>query len=131
MCGATPWLGPSLNMRCTEGWLVGSRWRRSVHAGTSLMMILPFSWTVWLLTMLTMATPRLHRIPKEMQKPRPLSIAMMYLRGSPQQVQSSRGGFFSCLVLGLPSSVSSIASPVCCRFSSLLQDKPQRNPRLF
>lgn len=32
---------------------------------------------VWLLTMLTMATPKLHRIPKEMQKPMPERMAMM------------------------------------------------------
>lgn len=32
---------------------------------------------VWLLTMLTMATPKLHRIPKEMQKPMPDRMAMM------------------------------------------------------
>lgn len=44
---------------------------------TSLMTILLFWWTVLLLTMPTMATPRLHRIPKEMQKPRPLRMAMM------------------------------------------------------
>ena len=84
------------------------------------MMISPFTWTVWLLTMLTMATPRLHRMPKEMQKPRPLSMAMMYLRGSPKHVQSHRGVFRSWSSRGLPSSVSSMASPVCCRFSSLL-----------
>ncbi|TNN04666.1 Vesicular glutamate transporter 3, partial [Schistosoma japonicum] len=35
-----------------------------------------------------MATPRLHRIPKEMQKPRPLMTAMMYRLGMPQQLQS-------------------------------------------
>ncbi|TNN87048.1 hypothetical protein EYF80_002803 [Liparis tanakae] len=71
---------------------------------TSVMMILPFSWIVLLLTMLTMATPKLHRMPKEMQKPIPLSIAMMYLRGSPKQVQSHRGFFRSWSALGLPSS---------------------------
>lgn len=98
--------------------------KEAEFAGTSLMIILPFWWTVLLLTMLTMATPKLHRIPKEMQKPSPLSIAMMYLRGSPKHVQSHRGVFRSWSSLGLPSSVSSIASPVCCRFSILLHDKP-------
>ena len=71
-----------------------------------------------------MATPKLHRMPKEMQKPRPLSIAMMYLRGAPKHVQSHSGAFRSCSADGLPSSVSSICSPVCCFFSSLLHDKP-------
>lgn len=88
--------------------------------GTSLMMIFPFWWIVLLLTMLTMATPRLQRIPKEMQKPRPLSTAMMYLRGSPKQVQSHRGARRSWSARGLPSSVNSMASPVCCFFSSRL-----------
>lgn len=92
--------------------------------GTSFTMILPFWWIVLLLTMLTIATPKLQRIPKEMQKPSPLRMAMMYLRGSPKQVQSHSGAFRSGSSRGLPSSVSSITSPVCCRFSSLLHRKP-------
>ena len=46
-------------------------------ARTSVTMILPSRWMVLLLTMLTIATPRLQRMPKEMQKPSPLMMAMI------------------------------------------------------
>lgn len=101
---------------------------------TSLMMIFPPRCIVLLLTMSTMATPRLQRIPKEIQKPSPLMMAMMYLRGSPKQVQSHTGAFFSGTSKGFPSSVNSMVSPVFCLFSSTLPSQrgqvSQRTPRL-
>ena len=83
----------------------------------------PSTYTVLLLTISTMATPRLHRIPKEMQKPRPLMTAMMYRLGMPQQLQSQMyrlgmpqqlqsqtGRCALDVCTGLPSSFSSMAS---------------------
>lgn len=59
-----------------QAWLCSQTDRRTEDGPTSLMT-LPPRWTVLLLTMSTMATPRLQRMPKEMQKPRPLMMAMM------------------------------------------------------
>lgn len=84
------------------------------------LIIFPPLWMVLLLTISTMATPKLHRIPKEMQNPSPLMMAMMYLRGSPKQVQSHSGAFFSGISTGFPSSVSSMVSPGFCLFSRTL-----------
>lgn len=109
--------------------------RRTIVPGplTSLMMIFPPRCIVLLLTMSTMATPRLQRIPKEIQKPSPLMMAMMYLRGSPKQVQSHTGAFFSGASNGFPSSVNSMLSPVFCLFSRTLPNQrgqvSQRTPR--
>lgn len=84
------------------------------------LIIFPPRWMVLLLTISTMATPKLQRIPKEMQNPSPLMMAMMYLRGSPKQVQSHIGAFFSGASRGFPSSVSSMLSPGFCFFSRTL-----------
>lgn len=122
-----------IRVRCFEALYVALTSGCRCH--TSVMMILPFSWMVLLLTMPTIATPRLHRIPKEMQKPRPLMMAMMYRRGRPQQLQSHSGGFFSAASRGRPSSVSSITSPVFCFLSINLQqpgeDSLESSPDIF
>lgn len=70
----------------------------------------PSTYTVLLLTISTMATPRLHRIPKEMQNPSPLMMAMMYRLGMPQQLQSQTGRRGLDVCTGLPSSSSSMLS---------------------
>lgn len=61
------------------------------------------------MTISTMATPRLHRIPKEMQNPSPLMMAMMYRLGAPQHWQSQRRGLCLEVCTGLPSSFSSMS----------------------
>lgn len=70
----------------------------------------PSTYTVLLLTISTMATPRLHRMPKEIQNPRPLMMAMMYRLGMPQQPQSQTGRRGLGVCTGLPSSFSSMVS---------------------
>ncbi|KAK5856468.1 hypothetical protein PBY51_008060 [Eleginops maclovinus] len=67
--------------------------------------------------MLTIATPRLHLIPKEMQNPRPDRMAMIYRLGKPKQVQSTTGSSFSSTSSGRPSADNSMVSPLGCRFS--------------
>lgn len=100
-----------------------SRGQRSYEGRVpTSLIIFPPRCMVLLLTMSTMATPKLHRIPKEMQNPSPLMMAMMYLRGSPKQVQSQSGAFFSGTSMGFPSSVSSMVSPGFCLFSRTLPD---------
>lgn len=94
------------------------------------LIIFPPRCMVLLLTMSTMATPKLHRIPKEMQNPSPLMMAMMYLRGSPKQVQSQNGAFFSGISMGFPSSVSSMVSPGFCLFSRTLTDTRRESQAL-
>lgn len=94
------------------------------------LIIFPPRCMVLLLTMSTMATPKLHRIPKEMQNPSPLMMAMMYLRGSPKQVQSHSGAFFSGISMGFPSSVSSMVSPGFCLFSRTLPDTRRESQAL-
>lgn len=66
----------------TVGWIV--RRQRGTNGFVPVMSLLLTTTIsllslkmVWLLTMLTMATPKLHRIPKEMQKPMPERMAMM------------------------------------------------------
>lgn len=87
------------------------------------LMIFPPRWMVLLLTMSTMATPRLQRIPKEMQKPSPLMMAMIYRRGNPKQVQSHKGAFFPGTSRGFPSSVNSMLSSGFCFFSRTLSNQ--------
>lgn len=94
------------------------------------LIIFPPRCMVLLLTMSTMATPKLHRIPKEMQNPSPLMMAMMYLRGSPKQVQSQSGAFFSGISMGFPSSVNSMVSPGFCLFSRTLTDTRRESQAL-
>lgn len=110
----------AVSRHCCIGWWIFNTNQENLRLDlTSITSLFPL-YTVLLFTMLTMATPRLHLMPNDIQNPNPLMMAMIYRRGSPKHVQSTTGRRFSVFITGLPSSVSSIVSPVFCRFSNIL-----------